>query len=199
MPTAAGYASCSYKLNHAGMARNAFITFGVHPTGTNPVTIASALSTAFLPFQTQFDSNVTMIETRVSYGVDGTADTVGVVGSAFVGSRSAVSGPPNLAVLLHKHTSRGGRRGAGRMFLPWFCNASDYDELGTLTGSFLTASNTAAAQWINNLSTGGNPLVLLHRPSPPGTTHPTPEGPPDVVSSMTTDGLVSTQRRRLGR
>jgi len=199
MPTAAGYASCSYKLVHAGMARSAFITFGVHPTSTNPVTIAAALSTAFLPFQSQFDSQVTMTETRVSYGVDGSEDTIGVVGSAFAGSRSALSGPPNLAIMFKKQTTRGGRRGTGRMFMPWFCNASDYDELGTLTGGFLTTANTAAAQWISNLNTGSNPLVLLHRPSPPDTTHPTTPGAPNVVTSMLCDPLVSTQRRRLGR
>lgn len=199
MPTAAGYAQCSYRLKHSALPRNAYITFGVHPTLTDPVAIATAIAVAYTPIQTFMDSNVTMTEVRVSYGIDGSADLVGIAPAVLVGSRSGNSSPPNVATLLHKQSARGGRRGRGRMFIPWWSSTIDYDEVGAFNSTYLTNANTAAASWLTAMSTGGVPVVLLHRNSKPGIPHPTPPGAPNTVTSMTCDGLVATQRRRLGR
>jgi hypothetical protein len=101
--------------------------------------------------------------------------------------------------LIHKRTSRGGRRGRGRMYIPWASPTSDIGETGVVTSTRVTAAQSAINAWRTAVIAAAGPIVLLHRPSTPGTTHPSTPGPPDEVSSLVVDPLVATQRRRLGR
>jgi len=85
------------------------------------------------------------------------------------------------------------------MFLPWAMDEGSVDEAGIITPAAVTPIQTAMNLFRTNLSSGGNPMVLLHEPSAPGTAHPSTPGAPNVVTSMIVDPLISTQRRRLGR
>lgn len=196
MPTPPGYADCSYEYRQTGLTRPAYITFGVDPTDTDPALIAGSLQAAWIAtgsLKSITDSSVTMSAVRVSLGTDGTGDLVTVLATNQVGGMASLTVPPNVAVLVHKSTSRGGRRGRGRMYLPWSVQSTQVDEGGQIVSSQVTIITTALGVWKTQLSTLACPLVLLHGPGK------TALPAPDPVLSMSTDRLVATQRRRLGR
>lgn len=196
MPTPPGYADCSYEYRQTGLTRPAYITFGVDPTDTDPALIAGSLQAAWAAtgsLKSITDSSVTMSAVRVSLGTDGTGDLVTVLATNQAGGMASLTVPPNVAVLIHKSTSRGGRRGRGRMYLPWSVQSTQVDEGGQIVGSQVTIITTALGVWKTQLSTLACPLVLLHGPGK------TALPAPDPVLSMSTDRLVATQRRRLGR
>lgn len=95
---------------------------------------------------------------------------------------------PNVSYLIHKNTNLGGRRGRGRMFIPGVAETL-VDGAGVVDGpavsSFDSAFETLVTAWgVENL-----PPYLLHD----GLLSPT------IISSLTCDARVATQRRRLRR
>ena len=202
MPTAPGFAHCSYELRHASMSRSAFITFAIDPVETNPQTLATTLNGVYNAtgsLKACIDSSVTMVGCRVALGTDGIEDLTGFATTSVVGGFVGSTTPPNCATLVHKRTARGGRRGRGRMYIPWSISASTVTENGTLAAADMTRVNDAFATWFAALTSGPGPLVILHKPSKPGTERPTTPGAPNVVTSFSVDPLIGTQRRRLGR
>jgi hypothetical protein len=203
MATPPGYAQCSYELRHNMMSRSAYITFGCDPTGTDPNALASQLRATFaLPtgLLTTMDANVTLIGSRVSLGTDGGEDLIGIDTTNVVCTKAGAPMPPNVAALVHKRTARGGRRGRGRMYLPWAALSNATLENGVLSAADVTAITTGCSNWLTAMAASGpGPVVLLHRASLPGTENPTTPGPPNVVTSMYCDTTIATQRRRLGR
>jgi hypothetical protein len=202
MATAPGYADISMQLRHTLVTRPAYLTFGVDPTATDPTAIGVAVSTAFSAagsLKTLIDAHVSMTQVRVSLGTDGAEDIVGVYSPTVIGTPSITSLPPNCAVLVSKNTSRGGRRGKGRWFVPWCVDEGMVDEAGTIFASTRATMQTAFDTFLAQLATQNVPMVVLHGPSAPTTAHPTTPGAPNVVVSLSVDPLISTQRRRLGR
>ena len=202
MPTAPGFATCSYELKHASMSRSAFLTFGVDCTGTDPNATAISLVAAFSfagSLLSCIDSNVTLQNTRVSQGTDGGEDLVGASPQVVACTMSGTSLPANCAVLVQKLTSRGGRRGRGRMYIPWAATTSGVGEDGKLVAGDVTRVTAAVQVWLPKVAELVGPVVLLHRESGPEVDPPTTPGPPNVVTSIRVDPLVATQRRRLGR
>jgi hypothetical protein len=204
MPTPPGFALCSYELKHSLMSRSAFLTFGLDPSATDPSAVATTVRAAFMAPGSLFsilDSNVTLQNTRVSLGTDGGEDLVGsdpTTGACGLAMTAAL--PPNCAILVHKRTSRGGRRGRGRMYLPWATLGTDVTEGGVISGPKIALVQAAVTVWLSSIGSGAGPVVLLHRPSSPDIQGPpTTPGSPNVVTSMVVDPLIATQRRRLGR
>jgi len=202
MPTAPGYADVSCQLKHSLLSRPAYITFGVDPTATDPTAIGAAIAgciTAAGSINAQMDSNVTWVRIEVSVGTDGSEDIQGVHTMNTAGTKTNSTPPANTALLVHKHTARGGRRGRGRLFIPWFVSSAEVAEGGTISSSEVTLKQVALNGFLANLTAAAVPMVVLHRPSTPGTEHPTTPGAPNVVTALSVDPLISTQRRRLGR
>lgn len=202
MTTPPGYASCSYELKHTLMTRSAYITFGVDPTGTDPAAVADLLRGQFAATGSLFsciDSNVVLVGTRVSLGTDTGEDLVGASVTQVLCTRALTSLPANCATLVHKITARGGRRGRGRMYIPWAIASATVTEAGTIVSGDVTAVQNAVNAWRTAVIATVGPLVLLHRPSLPEVQPPTTPGPPNEITSMVVDPLVATQRRRLGR
>jgi hypothetical protein len=196
MPTVPGYADVSLELTNSNLTRPAYVTFGVDPSTTDPILIAADVYNAVIyagSFMSVVDAGVTLTSVRVSYGTDGSADLVYVQPTTSVGGKSGTALPPNNAALIHKVTARGGRRGRGRMFIPWAFDLADVNEGGVVTSTRQTALNTAMSTLLARLSTASSPMVLLHNPGL------TSMGAPDVVTSLRADNLVGTQRRRVGR
>jgi hypothetical protein len=196
MPTPPGFADCSYEFRQTSVTRPAYVTFGVDPVDTDPAIICSQLQSAFLSagsYKSILDSSVSLTAIRVSLGTDGTADLVSVLGTAQVGGVPGSFTPPNVAVLVHKQTSRGGRRGRGRMFLPWVTQTSNLDEGGVILPAVVTTLNAALLAWRVALNAANCPMVLLHGPGKTGMPAP------DPVIGLSADRLIGTQRRRLGR
>jgi hypothetical protein len=201
MPTPPGFATCSYELRHSLLSRSAFITFAVDPTATDPQVVADQCVSAFGAAGSLLaciDQNVTMLAARVALGTDGTSDVVAIGAGPIVCTWAGSSLPPNCAVLVHKRTARGGRRGKGRMYIPWAAGSA-IPENGTVMAADVTRVGASFTAWRNALATNPGPLVLLHRNSEPGIPNPSPAGPPDTVTGHTVDPLIATQRRRLGR
>lgn len=93
---------------------------------------------------------------------------------------------PNVAYLVRK--SLVGRSRGGRWFLPG-CVEGQIDGKGQVSASKVTAINTALDDFKSAMDTSGHTLVVLDD------TAPIPNS--FVVSGLSVDSIVSTQRRRL--
>jgi hypothetical protein len=196
MPTAAGFADVSVELVLTGFPRPAYITFGVDPTATDPSLIAASVAAAASvagSLKSVLDATVTNTVIKVSLGTDGSGDISGEGNGFGSGGISLTALPPNCAVLVHKRTARGGRRGRGRFFLPWCVGETNVEENGSIQSSQVTTLQNAMNTFRAALVTEAVPMYLLHGPGQ------TPVGAPDQVTSLAVDSVIGTQRRRLGR
>jgi hypothetical protein len=196
MATHVGEAAVSAYFTLTSYNRPAAITFGVNPTSEDPAAVNAAVFDALTTTNSLckiIDSNVILTRIRVAYGVDGTEDLIDDRGYSFACLASGTAVPPNVAVLVHKRTQRGGRRGRGRMFLPWTGTLGGVNEDGTIAPTNYSSYQAAVTVFFNRLTTNAVPMVLLHQP---GLSAP---GLPNLVTSLQVDPVVSTQRRRLGR
>lgn len=192
-----GTAAVSIEMAQATLTRPAFITFGVDPSATDPVSIAQGVASSITlanSLGSITDSTVTFKSVTVRLGQDGGDPLVGVHPMTAPGTGGALSTlPPNCATLVHKRTAKGGRRHRGRMYLPWCVQEASVSETGVLDPAIVTQTQNAMTIFLNALTTANVPMVLLHSegvsPVPPAT----------LVTSLTVDALIATQRRRLGR
>jgi len=200
MTTPPGYADVSVQVRHTLMARPAFFTFGVDPSTADAADVASRIGlslNASGSLVSRFDNNTTVGPVTVRMGQDGGEALVYVSTVTYTGGSGGSSVPPNVAVLVHKRTTRGGRRGRGRMFLPWWAQIADVDEKGTIAAATQTFMQTCLNTFLTDLNTRAVPMVVLHEPGKPP---PAPQpGLPDLVTALYLDPTVATQRRRLGR
>jgi hypothetical protein len=180
----------------SGSVRPAFVTFGVACGSVTADQVADSVMQATLAassFNSRLDSSVTVAEVRVSKGEATGEDTLGSESNTAPGGMTITSPPANVALLVAKRTERGGRRGRGRLFLPWYIPETDIAEDGTIQSSSLVGIQAALNTWLTQLASGSTPMVVLHRP---GLTTP---GVPNIVTALPVQTLVATQRRRLGR
>lgn len=196
MPTAPGYANVGIQITHNASPRPAWITFGVHPSDPSPTSVCAKVSASLSTaggMQSSLDNEAQYTEIRCAVGQDGGEDLVASLNPAKTGSNSLTSVHVGSAVLVHKRTTRGGRRGRGRLYMPWFMNESSVDEAGIISAGTLVVLQGIFDNWLAALITQGVPMVVLHDP---GQTAP---GPPNEVTNLVVDRVVGTQRRRLGR
>jgi hypothetical protein len=102
---------------------------------------------------------------------------------------SVESLPVNCALLVRKNTSRGGRRGRGRMFWPLLSIGEANVTPGGIIGTGQVTDQQA--KWdafLADLATAGMSMYLFHED---------PIIPPDVVDSLTVQGRIATQRTRM--
>jgi len=199
-----GFAECAITLTHAGYTRPAVVTFGVElPSGASDADqVAEDAVTAFMhvtAYGQAFTNSVQNALGEARVGQDGSEPIAGVFQSTLSGGSSGNFEVPNVALLVHKRSARGGRRGRGRMFIPWILADADTDQTGGIGATPLAALQTRSNAFRNILIVAGYQLVLLHSVSGPEVTNPTTPGSPNVVTSLVVDPRVSTQRRRLGR
>jgi hypothetical protein len=185
-------------LRHDSLSRNAYCTFGVQIGSVAPDEVANnvlgALTEGSGPWETIFDNQVVIGPVVARVGQDGGEDQVFISDiPTGRGTVTQTSFPPNCAVLVHKRTARGGRRGRGRLFWPWTVQEGQVEENGSIQTSSLTQQQTAANATLTALTANFVPMVLLHSPGL------TTAGLPNLVTQLIVDPLISTQRRRLGR
>jgi hypothetical protein len=201
-----GYASISVELHHTLQSRSAFLTWGCRIDGGLDVALV-ALNTYTAvteagagKFLSGLDSSVTVPTCTAHIGQDGGDPLVFQASGAGVGGVALTSPPANVALLCRKRTNRGGRRGRGRIYLPWYTNQTQVDEAGKVSAGTVTATQSAMVNLLTKLTTNNVPMVVLHSPSSPNNKKgPTTPGAPDLVTSVSVDSLIATQRRRLGR
>lgn len=191
-----GYAHVILPMDHTLSGQDAVVTWGIDMAafaGTD----SAAADAAFTAFQQNMggviDTNVLMGPVELIVGQDGTENTTASGATIAAGGRSETSVPPQVAVLYTKTTARGGRRGRGRMFVPWAVGTANVGESGTIGSTYVTTLLNAGNAFRAALATALIPMVVLHSE---GASTP---GPPNAVTVLTPSSLVATQRRRVGR
>lgn len=193
-----GYAEVTLPIRHSLVNRGAAVVFGVHALGSafTPDEQAQLVFDAFTEtLGLRLDANTTMGPLRLAIGQDGGDPVLGFSGATVPGGRTMNSTSPAVAALLRKRTALGGRRGRGRMYLPWACAEADVTEGGVIGGTTLSGLQDAAPQFLEDLEAVGlgMPMVLLH------STGSTPVPIPTNVTSLQVETIVATQRRRQQR
>jgi hypothetical protein len=188
-----GYAQVLIPIKHSLLNRSAAVTFGIRndQIGTPTTGTVNDIQAEFVP-AINLDNNVVVGPTLARFGTD-TGEALAIEGTVSTsGSSTSSSCPPNVAVLARKLTNRGGRRGRGRMFIPWWVDEASVDEAGNIAGATVTSFQSALSNFLAGLSAADLPMFILH-----DSIGGTPAGDPDQVQSLICDPLVATQRRRL--
>lgn len=191
-----GFAHATVPLQHSLLARTAVTTFGIDLAGFagTDAAAADAVMTCWVNFVAPvIDSNVTAGPVVLTVGQDGSENIVVSGTTSQVGGDSQSSVPPSVAVIINKITARGGRRGRGRMFVPWAVNTADVSEAGLIASGAQGALTAAFDLFRQCLSTSDVDMVLLHSD---GISDP---GAPNAITNLVTEALIGSQRRRLGR
>lgn len=202
--TPSGYAKvvCAVRLD--GKTTDASFTFGVRNLGivdpyTDPAEMAAAIKALLtVPTTAPFKASTTY----VNYGLNSVTvfwNNLGVpeegVAAGLVSGTLSDSGQHNgllqsAAILVRKRTASGGRRNAGRMFVPFVSGLeTDVDPRGIILSTTITSLQTKWNDVLSGLDGLGLPMVILHDESF-GLT-------PTVVTALVVAGTVGTQRRRL--
>jgi hypothetical protein len=197
-----GFAQVQLPFQHELLSRTALITYGldVSDAAGDFITVADEQPTIFLDeWKQELDSQVVVGPATLRVGQDG-GDPLSVEGSDS-GSGEETSGmlPPNCALLVKKQSATGGRKGRGRLYIPWIIQENAVDDAGVIDGASVTARQLDASGWLTNLAGGGSgtyttPMVILHDSSGAGA-----EPAPSVVTALTVDNRIATQRRRMNR
>lgn len=191
-----GFSLCSIPIKHNALNRSATVTFGLETGGSGdsfPVQADEVMADWNTHLAPRLDSGCTAGPVELTVGQDGGTSFVEVGTTTSAGTRAGVSTPPNVAVLVTKRSSQGGRRGRGRMFFPWFILASEVDEVGVMAPAIVTAIQTPMTAFLAALVTDLHAMHILHN------TGDSPTGSPTLVSTLRVESLIATQRRRLGR
>lgn len=184
-----GFAQVTHVFGGPVLPYGAVTTYGINqPSIVSPTDFVDDIHGFFvanvMPNVNEF---IDVIETRIKLGPND-------IGPAYAGglpAQGAVTGtgsPPNVAFLVEKNTAAGGRANRGRMFLPGVTESYVTDS-GALIPAAVADWQVALDAWLEDLDTNGSPMVLLHSAS----------SDPTTVASLTIDGRVATQRRRLRR
>lgn len=193
-----GFAQITIPLRNVALSRPAAVVFGVDVgLSGDASTLADGVQSIWHQhMDTQMDSGVVVGPTIARVGTASGEAIVGEASSATSGLVDGATPPPNVAVLCKKSTERSGRRGRGRMFVPWWCPESAIDEAGVISGAALADLNTTWNDFLGELVISGYQMVILHDVSPGQSTLP---GAPTPVTAGVVDPRVSSMKKRLGR
>lgn len=196
MPIPLGYAGVSLYYQLTGYVRPAVVTFGVETGDKSAAAISDDVVQSFSAvnsLKSRMDTNVNMNRVRVAVGTVTGEDIISDLAYNVPGDFAGYAQPPNVAVLVHKQSNRGGRRGRGRMFLPWSVGQGHILESGVIEEPNRTNIQNSVTVFFQKLVTEEIPMVLLHQEGK------TAAGLPDLVTGLRLDSRIATQRRRLGR
>jgi hypothetical protein len=199
-----GFAQASLKFKGTALRYPGACVIGlnVDEAGSTPENTAAVIAGAWATsFEDVQSSGVTLESILVKFGPIETGPSAEVVYNDVGGSASS-SSSPQVSCLIRKNSLMGGKRGKGRMYIPGIPEGV-VDPDGTIISATLSLWQTAANAFYSSLATGLRPMYLLHRTREPGTTKPTDPGSPapipSLVTSLSAQSVVATQRRRLRR
>jgi hypothetical protein len=166
------------------------VTFGAESSALgdasfNAELVWGAFNEHVLPL---LDSTVEWGPVQVSIGPS-SAPISGEGTSRAFGGSVIESCPPNCAVLVQKRTATGGRRGRGRYFWPWAASETSVSEGGVWATASRNNFQTGQEGFLAELTTNNVPMMLFHADG----------GAPSPVTSLVTQTLLATQRRRMRR
>lgn len=172
------------------------VTFGVgldDPHTADEVASDCALAWMAAFATKPWTADITCTRATARVAEEGGPPTIGEASINQVGTGTAAMAPQNCATLLRKVTPRGGRRGRGRMYLPWVQEA-DINNVGQLTGTVITAYTAISGALLTALVSHQLHMVLLHTDTDTSTAPV-----PTAVTGMFCDPIIATQRQRLRR
>lgn len=193
-----GYAHVVHSLQLTGDPDPFAVTYGVDcVVGSTPAGIATELDGFFDTLMGQMSNQITLINTDVRFQEDPppAPPVVGSKANSQAGAGTGAILPQNCAYLVHKRTATGGRGGRGRMYLPGVDEAQ-----ASNIGAINLANVAGLVNSLNTLLTSINSgvtvaqMVILHDSNGVHAADP-----PRVVTSLTLDPVIATQRRRLRR
>lgn len=188
-----GYAQLNQVIALAGDTDEMITTIGLKFDGITFADVPTIMEAAFDAWELNFKGRMTAdyslmrIDSYSNFGGENlTYTTTQAAVQCQVAQNSA---PQNCAYLLKKITGTGGRTGRGRMYVPGV-SEEVVSATGVVTGSTVTAWNTAAAAYLTALNgiAGVDHAVLLH--SQIGDL-------PMEITTIVCDSRIATQRRRL--
>lgn len=103
------------------------------------------------------------------------------------GTNAGAVAPPQVSVLIQKSTGLAGRSKRGRMYIPAIVE-TQIDDGGLIVAANLAGMQTAADNFLADLTTNGVDMYLLHDD---------PLEPATRVTALNVAPKVATQRRRL--
>lgn len=163
---------------------------------------ASAAEILFLAWSgnvmANVSSGVSMTSALVKLGPEDDGPSAEYV-DVSVGGASADSAAPNTAWLIKKATAGGGRRARGRLYLPGVTEAAMLSD-GSTNATIRQALQDDIEQFVLDITLAGLPPVLIHADSVnPTTGEPIPgtAPAPTLITALTVDPFLATQRRRL--
>lgn len=192
-----GYGQVTFVFQPFGTSQNVVITHGFKNNSGADLPDDAAedwravFTAAGRPFET---SNIGTQWTFVRVDaviMTSTGPLLGTAPHGVTGTLAAEALPLNCSFLVAKSTSRGGRRGRGRLFVPPFSVAEgNIGPTGVIVGASLTAQQAKWTAARTAQAAGDYPPYLLHDTS---------EIAPDPVNLWTMQARIATQRTRLRR
>lgn len=191
-----GYGQCAIHWRCAGSTKDSISTFGYNPATIDP-SASAAMLYASLADGTgdDFPCNAAAMSTDWTYlGVsctemDESGPIIGEMFDSIVGTASVLPVPINSAILIRKNTASGGRKNRGRFYIPPLRpDESGVDAMGNMDGDQVTAIQSRwDAAFSAIVDTSSLPMVILHSAA----------GTPTVVTSLSVQTRLATQRRRM--
>lgn len=162
-----------------------------NPNGTiSPEDVATQAAVGFSGVVAQLTTAISLTSVLAKQGPDETGPSA-LIGVSITGASGGNSLPPNVSVLVTKNTNQGGRSGRGRMYLPGF-REDQVNVAGIIDNTYVGNMQDALDDFVTYMTGADLQLVLEHGPD-------SPFNLPGVVSSLTCQAKVATQRRRLRR
>lgn len=182
-----GYANVAHVFELSASTQTAVVTYGVQLQGTEfGETRAALLHDMVDDHMLNATSTVwTLARTLLKYGPSSTGPLF-EFSLPTAGRNPGAASPPQVAALIRKRTSFGGRSQRGRMYWPGMID-DNVDSIGELLNGYVLGFQSDINDWRTALAGNDLPMVLLHNAS----SDPTP------VTSLNLDTTVATQRRRL--
>lgn len=187
-----GFAQVNLKFTGTNTPTGAEVTFGVnYLDGLTPLQVAEAVDGAVgdSSIMSPCASQTALTTISVKFGPNATGPSVDLT-TSHTGANGD-SETPNVTWLIKKSTALGGRAGRGRMYWPGVVEEETGVD-GVIIPSDVTAFQTAADLFFDELAANDVPMVLLHGEG-------SPISEPTLVTALTVDPRVATQRRRLRR
>jgi hypothetical protein len=189
MIIAPGFAHASFFFTGSGVPLGAACTLGLeyNPAKTVQQTADDCRDNFVATILPVLIQNTGLDHVLVKYGPNDVGPTA-TSASGVGGSDLSDQAPPNVAYLVRKGTALGGRKNRGRMYLPGV-DEGEVLQGGTIQPGKLAGVEAAVDAFMAAMIADGHTLVVLHN------------GPeiPTEITSLTVDGTVATQRRRLRR
>jgi len=188
-----GFGQVNFVYTGQGLPTGAQVTcgLGVADFSGTPTDAAEVLRDHWedqvLPLQV---NSVQLTEVIVKFGPTDTGPS-GTAASTQDGHITSSGIAPNVALLVSKTTSFGGRAGRGRMFIPGMTEADTLAD-GSVDSAYLTAAQAAFDALLTAMAADDLEARLLHSATSPLST-------PTLIDAFIVQGRVATQRRRLRR